>query len=74
MKNDPTRFSKATLATYIEDRVTMLVREHGIDEKNGYAQCVNKSHAFVRAYGSYCALRDIWLEFDLVRAAGRKQP
>ena len=59
------RFSKATLAARLSDRVTRLQLEWNFDPRNGYAQVEGRGEEINRAYGEWNALRDLMEEFDL---------
>jgi len=59
------RFSKATVAKYLSDRIVDLEKRHGIDPDNGTSQCIGKSQEFCLAYGAYRALDDAMTALDL---------
>lgn len=59
------RFSKKTLAEFIDRRREQLETEFGFDPNNGTRQVDGKSAEVQRAYGEYDALTNLAEHFEL---------
>ena len=64
------RFTKATLAEYVRGQLDVLRKEHGFDNRVGWAQVDGKGEAVSRAFGEWYALQMLADAFDLAVPEG----